>query len=956
MRRFIVGLYLSGVLLLLSCANNPYSPDNMVDDVDVSYVISKVNDTVNAYCFFPITLQALVAEGQEKYLDSLLYRMGPGEKFQRFNRDYMAQIEYASEGVHELVVRKYPVGSGGKYIDSVFNIRVDFGFSASPISVNLGDSGLVVDFRAVGYKADDIRWEWDLTRIGGPVLTCRGDTAYFIKREFNDTVFLRQVNNSGKKTGAVAIPFRSGFYEVLSVPFTVSRSPVSEYNSYCFFPMTFTASPRTEDRRYIDRIELFMKNNPSNATSMLFASNSYSVSLTYADTGLYHCVMRVYQTMKDVSFYKDTSFDVRVGLNYGGMPVDMLVEGEKTSVDLVAMGSKAEDVFWVWDLSRIGMPDVMSNDSIVSISVANEYDDLIFVAQMDSLGSRSPWVAVPFKSTFYRLGKVSYTLSRVSAAYNGYCFTPITLGVNYKQKDVEYIDSVEFLVENDMGMNVLKLSDSGVAVFDFAKSGNYTGRLLVYDSRLVVPEIIKVDISVGQRHSIVNGVNVKHDYTGQAVSLLAGGELEEGVKWRWKLPDGKIVDSETDLIVIDVPGVEVKKSDGLSLCMIKEDEFLGEKRIRVSDVVSGEYVVELHKYRVRARVVGPDGELSANDNFITECVLLVDGDTLAAGKDFFGEFEVKSGVDLHVYLKRDRDVGEDWLVENFWQIRNGFIENLNSGDRFISVMEDIDFIVFVRPKFSFKHKIFYPAGASPFAWWNKWLDYEVDRNSINWREKYWEYEGGISIMPWYTALTGEYNQYVGGPRSSDVVFGYDVFPTCEVCNARTYGLGGYVGIERPNSRCHSTVFVNPERWGFNDILIELNEKVVLDSIVIYVSPFNQQSRSVKVDWEYVGDLVHVLIADRLGELGQKDAPNPLVRYVSFYYRDKVKIDYSQWVKGLNFRSVFGSDGYSRGNFSFSYVSVDKVEPIAKPPSSCDVLRAALRGLGVSGVTDGLEVW
>lgn len=877
MRRFMAFILGVFVLLCVLCTDNPYSPENIVTDVNVRYSVSQLNDTVNAYCFYPITFKAMIESGQEKYIDSMFLRKSGAEPFVKFNRSFEMELSYATEGDHEVTVRIYYMSDGGKYRDSLFIVKTAIGYSAGVINANLNDTGSYVVLRGVGYKANDIMWEWDLRRVGGSVVQCFDDTAVFIRRAVDDTVFLAQVDSYGNKSTYIPVPFKAGHYVTTVVSFAVSGFSIAGYNSLCFFPVTFTANPIPSDRAFIDRIELFMTSNPNEASATLFTHGSLTTSFVFADTGSHRCIMRVYEVRAGVETYSDSVFYVKIGKNYGGEPVDVVLEGSKSAVDLIAVGDIADGVYWEWDLSRIGLENEKTQDKQISILLEREFDDTIFVSQVDVDGNRSPWVAVPFKSKFYRLGLVPYTLSRVSSTYNGFCFTPVSLGVHPLDKDKEFIDSMVVFIENDLGMQALKLGEDNnyLVMFDFADTGLYEGRLVVYDNRLAMPENIKFEVKIGVGHRVVDGISVELDYFGSNGSLVAGGVREDGVDWRWVLPGAQAIDTKDDRVSINIPGVAYNLADGLKLYMVKKETVDGNVRERVSTSATGLFNVRLKQYQIKVTYVGGGNEVEENWSDISKIVELESGRN--TNTDLTKGFMVNSGETVKLFINYANEPNfieshlgypyinrklPDPFDEEMYQILN---DNNNTKQREVTlrdVLEDKNVVIFVRKPIKVRGEFLFPPEVS------------ID-------------EGGSGYETSYEIVSLSSFDSSGNDRFDVRMPGYaTAFRTPAPCEFGRYSL--FFTMEKVKNLRIGSVSVN---------YVDVTDAA-------FMREFGDSGDSLFI--EVNGATVEQLV-------GGFDYQNSYIYNIVFY--DDVKINYESWIDVLPGISFLG-EGYGLWVLSF----------------------------------------
>ena len=589
MKKLLV-LVVIAVLLIFSCTHNEYSPENISGDVDMSYTVSYVNDTLNAYCFYPVEVGVIVESGK-KYVDSVLVKAQNMGSFERIdNRGYRTNVVFDAVGKYEIRVRTYLMDDGGRYRDTV--LFVNIGMDYEGVLVNEVLSGLesYVDLKAVGHKADGVMWEWDLRRVGGGVITSVGDTVFWVEQEYNDTVFLRQVDAGGRKSADVAVPFMTRFRGIgdISVPFLVSLFEHRDHDTYCFFPIKFVASPNEADLRVLSKIELFVSGNFIEKPVVLSADSGFEVVFSYSDTGVYNCIVRVHEIGGGVGAYRDTGFTVRVGLGYGGERVSGVLIENQITVNLTALGDIAEGVYWEWDLTKIGLGKRVSESRVVPIDVDRVINDTVFIAQVDSAtGRRSPRVAVPFVVGNLKAGEVPFTISRNSAGYNAFCLSPVTFTANPRVADRGIIDSIVLKFTNDLDNQLVKLNGNYEATIDFALAGKHVGVMNVYSLGDTVSQKTNFEVFIGADY-YPGEVSVRAESRVVSLNLTANGTLANGALWRWVLPDSSIVVSAKDTTI----RLTLKNYDSLRCGGLDEKIMLTQvKQGRISSAVSNSYRV-----------------------------------------------------------------------------------------------------------------------------------------------------------------------------------------------------------------------------------------------------------------------------------------------------------------------------------------------------------------------------
>ena len=565
-----------GVILIfvMSCFHNDYDDIRKnVENIELSYYVSNVNDTLNGFCFLPIDINVVFNNGGKKYVDSVLLRKSGMESFVKFDDSYKMSVVYDMEGDYEIVIRSYKMHDGGKFVDTIINIRVGVGYSGVSVDAVLGDSGSFIVLGAVGYKAEAVEWEWDLRRVGGSVLRCSKDTAIFWSKVCDDTVFVSQVDSLSRKSTSVPVVFKARLGLFDGISYYVSLFSNKEYDTYCFYPVTFRAILDESVLRTLEKIELFVMGNSDEQPIVLDGQNNYTTVFSYVDTGSYNCVMRVYENVDGNIVERDKKFIIRVGINYGGEAVVGVLSSKKLDVYLKVIGDIANDVMWEWDLRSVGQGMVVTKDRILNVVMDSVFNTVVYVNQVDSLGRRSISVSVPFEIKHKSVDDVPYTISRNKEGYHGYCFEPITFKALPRGLDVENIDSIILdYNDKDLGRMLVKLDKDFSTVIDFADTGVHKGTMNVYSFGETLSQSKNFEVWVGANFYLDDYLVAVDSFGVSLVSLRANGYLPVGGYWRWTLPNGNVYINSRDTLVetrFDLGAVEEIRNNNVILEQIK---------------------------------------------------------------------------------------------------------------------------------------------------------------------------------------------------------------------------------------------------------------------------------------------------------------------------------------------------------------------------------------------------
>jgi len=205
-----------GLLIIVSgfdgCMDNPDDPINIPKDLGIAFTLSRVTDSVNVYCFYPMDIKITLANKDNiRYIDSLhLYKSAVSDSAYKVDLLSLVQrFDYTEVGSHHAFLRIYERRLNGDYRDTVFVVRSSVNYRASPIKVEIGKTGSDVPLRPFGNKHESAYWEWDLTRVGLGVIDAFGDTTVFVDKAVKDTVYLSQTRD-GLRTPLVPVLFTVG--------------------------------------------------------------------------------------------------------------------------------------------------------------------------------------------------------------------------------------------------------------------------------------------------------------------------------------------------------------------------------------------------------------------------------------------------------------------------------------------------------------------------------------------------------------------------------------------------------------------------------------------------------------------------------------------------------------------------------------------------------------------------
>ncbi|MCL2181949.1 MAG: hypothetical protein FWB85_00555 [Chitinispirillia bacterium] len=199
----------------------------------------------------------------------------------------------------------------------------------------------------------------------------------------------------------------------IEVPFIVTRVDES-VNSYCLYPITFTAFPAAEDLRHIEAVYLDLDLAAEGTEPVELVPPTWSAVFSYADTGGHIARMRV--VMHGSEFVLTEEFEVRTAVRFDIPPVSISVEDTGSFHTFRAGGYRHRDACWVWDLTNIGGRVIKTFTDTVSAFVRGEHDTAVTVYQEDSSGRRTPGVDVGFKSVIGTMYSVTVEVGGAGAA------------------------------------------------------------------------------------------------------------------------------------------------------------------------------------------------------------------------------------------------------------------------------------------------------------------------------------------------------------------------------------------------------------------------------------------------------------------------------------------------------------------------------------------------------------
>jgi len=187
----------------------------VLGDIEIPYMLSRVDDVLNNYCLYPITFTAFPPFGDLEYISEIYLDLDvaedglPRSSVLLLPPAYSAVFSYADTGVHSLRMRVV-MRLGDFVLEEAFEVRTAVRFEVSPVSISVSDTGSFHVFRAGGYRPRDVYWVWDLTSIGGGVIKVLEDTvSVFVRGEHDSRVVLYQEDGGGRRTPGVDVGFRS---------------------------------------------------------------------------------------------------------------------------------------------------------------------------------------------------------------------------------------------------------------------------------------------------------------------------------------------------------------------------------------------------------------------------------------------------------------------------------------------------------------------------------------------------------------------------------------------------------------------------------------------------------------------------------------------------------------------------------------------------------------------------
>ena len=195
--------------------------------------------------------------------------------------------------------------------------------------------------------------------------------------------------------GAASVRCDTTVYGDVSVPYAVSRVD-ERVNSYCLFPITFTAFPRAEDLGLIEAI--YLEWGPEGGARAQLSPPDWSAEFAIADTGAR--AVRMLVAMKGVDYVLTEEFEVRTAMAVDVRPVNIPVGDIGVEYVLRVSGLRPGDAWWVWDLTNIDAGIVSTPEDSVLIFVDGEYDTEIYLYQEDALGNRTPATVIGFASVY----------------------------------------------------------------------------------------------------------------------------------------------------------------------------------------------------------------------------------------------------------------------------------------------------------------------------------------------------------------------------------------------------------------------------------------------------------------------------------------------------------------------------------------------------------------------------
>ena len=211
---------------------------------------------------------------------------------------------------------------------------------------------------------------------------------------YGDTLVVCVTTIAGSRAASVRCD--TTVYGGMSVRYAVSRVD-GRVNSYCLFPVTFTAFPSEEDLRRIDAIYVDPYPGDTGAARIRLSPPEWSAAFAYADTGAHTAKMLVATRGGAVL---EEEFEVRTELKIDVTPIRIPVGDAGVEYALRANGLRHSGVWWVWDLTNINNGVIKTREDSVSIFVDGEYDTEVYLYQEDGAGGRTPGTAVGFAAVY----------------------------------------------------------------------------------------------------------------------------------------------------------------------------------------------------------------------------------------------------------------------------------------------------------------------------------------------------------------------------------------------------------------------------------------------------------------------------------------------------------------------------------------------------------------------------
>ena len=621
------------LLLFITCGKDPASSptptpsltdttDNIPQKVEMSFRILSANESITAYCHYPITAEVEVANAHElRYVDSMFVVVMPGRissPISMYNIPkadsisvYECKFSVADTGIHKVALRIYETRDKGKYRDVEATIRTAIDFSGTPVDVEMEDDSMRVVLSGKGSKYDGVDWYWDLSSLNLGTIRAAGDTSIVVNKEYNNTILLSQIYD-GSMTVAVRVPFVTKFHENSFVPLILSRRTDNTiYNGYIFQPISLTAEPRQADRVFIDSIVLWPSGNMTDSPLVLNSANGYTVSFSFADTGSFVSRLRVYNRFGNTD-YRDTLFTVRVGADFGALAIDALVGKKGMRVPLAATGSKYEGVKWRWNLTSLGL-GVIESLGDTSVVVDTGLNGVILLSQTLNGSTSNYSISVPFVTKLHTLSNVPFTVSAIENGLNALCFFPVTIAASPLQVDKAFIDSITvFKTGEAMPNPVMRLTAANnySSAVDFADTGVHNYTIRVYDGTAAAGTLTYRDTAIALKIGMDFGADTMNYLvcdTGGVVTLRATGKKADGVAWAWDLSNislDSLRSSNSDTMLVLAKRADY--STTVSLYQLKRDTVAGVARERKSPRRTFDFKTDTASYKIK--IVFPNGE------------------------------------------------------------------------------------------------------------------------------------------------------------------------------------------------------------------------------------------------------------------------------------------------------------------------------------------------------------